>query len=157
MAEKIRKPTLEVKIKALLVGDAQMYALDFVAFLRANGISLDSEGNGEGWAVGGIVGNSIGFMLVNGAEKMPGPWTIWFNSCDFGNGPADDELKEITWAHASVCAHCHKGWERCGGGDRMIFGREFKSLCHSPLMFTDPDAKTLENIKKLILMLKSVE
>ena len=100
-------------------------------------------------------GNSIGFMLVNGTPQMPGPWTIWFNSCDFDdNGSTDDELKETTWTHASKCGHCHAGWKDCGGGDRIIFGREFKSLCHSPLMFTDPDAKTLESIKKLLLTTK---
>ncbi len=145
---------IEDAINEKLTGDAQRNALDFIAFLRTNEISLDSNGDGEGWAVGGIVGNSVGFILVNGAEQMPGPWTVWFNSCDFGGGAADDELKETAWAHTSKCGHCHAGWKDCGGGDRTIFGKEFEWLCHSPLMFTNPDTETLQNVNKLILLLK---
>jgi len=36
----------------------------------------------------------------------------------------------------------------------MIFGRGFENRCHSPLMFTNPDADTLERLKKLMLLLK---
>ena len=150
------KITIEEQIGHVLTGDAQKNALDFIAFLQANEISLDSNGDNEGWAVGGIVGNSIGFMLVNGAPDCPGPWTMWFNSCDFGDGGnINDDLKETVWAHASPCGKCHAGWENCGGGNRTIFGREFEKLCHSPLMFTNPGGKTLENMKKLILNFKS--
>ena len=47
-------------------------------------------------------------MMVNGVAEMPGPWTIWFNSCDFdGGGMVEDELKETAWTHASPCGHCH--------------------------------------------------
>ena len=150
-----KKPrTIEEQIGHVLTGDAQKNALDFIAFLQANKISLDSNGDNEGWAVGGIVGESIGFMLVNGAPDCPGPWTMWFNSCDFGDGGnINDDLKETVWAHASPCGKCHAGWEDCGGGNRTIFGREFERLCHSPLMFTNPGGKTLENMKKLILIL----
>ena len=152
MAEQMQ---IENVIHEKLKGDMQKNALDLVAFLHENELSLDSNGDGEGWAVGGIVGNSMGFMLVNGVAQMPGPWTIWFNSCDFdGTGSTDDELKETAWAHASKCGHCHAGWKDCGGGDRTIWGREFERLCHSPLMFTNPDARTLEHIKRLMLMLK---
>ena len=155
MAEQKTIITIEEKINDVLSGDTKKNALDFVAWLRGNELALDPNGdNGEGWAVGGIVGDSIGFMLVNGAPDCPGPWTIWFNSCDFGDKPADDELKETAWNHASPCGHCHAGWKDCGCGDRTIYGREFKELCHSPLMFTAPDAKTLENLERLILILK---
>ena len=155
MSEKNADQAMENAISEKLTGDSKKNALDFAAFLRANGLLTDSNGDGEGWAVGGTVGNSTGFMLVNGAAQMPGPWTVWFNSCDFGDyGAADDDLKETAWAHTSICGHCHAGWKDCGGGDRVIFGKEFEGLCHSPLMFTDPGAKTLGNIKKLMLMLQ---
>jgi len=147
-------PAVEDAITQKLTGEAQKNALDLVAFLRANEMALDSNNDdGEGWAVGGVVGDSAGFMLVNGSPQFPGPWTLWFNSCEF-DGPVDDELMETVWAHASPCGKCHAGWADCGGGDRTIFGRDFDRLCHSPLMFTDPDGKTLESVKKLLLMSK---
>jgi hypothetical protein len=147
---------IEEKIKGVLSGDSLENALNFVAFLQANELVTETHGDGDGWsgAIGGIVGNSLGFMMVNGAADMPGPWTVWFNSCDFGGDSVDDDLKETAWAYASKCGKCHTGWETCGGGARTIFGKEFEYLCHSPLMFTNPDAKTLVNLKKLMLMLK---
>ena len=149
-------PAIEDVIREKLKGETQANALDFVAFLRSNRIALNSDGDGgkwSGWAVGGTVGNSAGYMIVNGAKEFPGPWTFWFNSCDFEDN-ADDELKETAWAHASPCGKCNAGWEDCGGGEGTIFGKKFERLCHSPMMFVNPDAKTLEYAKKLMLMLK---
>ena len=157
-----KKPVeAEEKIKERLKGDAQNNAMDFVTFLRANKISLDyntSESGYGGWngAVGGIVGNSIGYATFNGDEQGLGPWTFWFNSCDFeGSDSADDEFKNAIWAFASPCGKCHENWKKCmGSGKRTILGKEFENQCHSPLMFTNPDAKTLENMKKFLLYLK---
>jgi len=150
---------IEVRINEVLSGGSLKNALDFAAFLRANGLSPELHESGDGWSI--LCGEeSLGFVVVNGSAQMPGPWTIWFNSCDFGDGDAaDDALKETAWAHASVCGHFTSGGRQCGCGDqpgfrRTIFGKEFENRCHSPLMFTDPDAKTLENVKKLMLMLK---
>lgn len=155
MSEQKNQLSIEEEINEKLTDDTRENALDFVAFLQANEISIISSGEGEGWAIGGAEGNSIGFMLITGTPEFPGPWTFWFNSCDFGDDPADDELKETAWAHTGICGRCHAGWKDCGGGDRVIFGRKFENLCHSPLMFTNPDAKTLESEKKLVLMLNN--
>ncbi|MCL1795040.1 MAG: hypothetical protein FWG34_14395 [Oscillospiraceae bacterium] len=154
--------TIESAILEILSGEAQKNALDFAAFLKENEISLDYNPNESEskpiWngAVGGVVGNSIGYVTVNGDENCPGPWTFWFNSCDFeGSDAADEEFKEAIWAFASPCGKCHDGWEKCrGSGKRTILGREFEGQCHSPLMFCNPDAKTLENMKKFLLYLK---
>ena len=135
-----------------LTGDAQKNLLDFAAFLHANEISLNPNDDGTGWAVGK---GTVGGYLILGGEEFPGPWTLWFNSCDFkDNGTANDELKETAWTHTSPCGKCNANWEKCGGGDRIVFGRKFERRCHSPMMFTNPDAKTLEHAKKLLLMLK---
>ena len=151
------KITMENKIYNVLKDDSLKNALEFLTFLKENEFQLDPNGdNGEGWAVGGVVGNSFGFILINGVEEMPGPWTIWLNSSDYNESTSmDNELKENTWTHVNKCSKCHKGWEDCGIGNKIIFGREFENLCHSPLMFTNPDTKTLETVKKLLINLKS--
>jgi hypothetical protein len=158
------RPAAEGRIRDALSGEAQRNALDFIAFLRENAISLSynagetESNNAAGWngAVGGIVGNSIGYLYVSGEENCPGPWTFWFNSCDFeGSDSADDEFKNAIWAFASPCGRCSDNWEKCrGSGKRTILGKEFENQCHSPLMFTDPDAGTLENMKKFLIYLK---
>jgi len=147
---------IENVINEKLFGESQKNALNFISFLHSKNIQLTANGeDGQGWAIGGIVGDSLGFLMINGEKNMPGPWTFWFNSCIFNeNDEINEELKETAWTHASKCGRCHDGWETCGNGDRIIFGKTFESLCHSPLMFTDPDAKTLENMQKLMLIVK---
>ena len=151
---------VEDRINEVLSGDSRKNALDFAAFLRANGLPpVFHEESGHGWSI--MRGDeSVGFIIADGSAQMPGPWTIWFNSCDFEDGGADDDdLKQTAWEHASICGNFSSGGKDCGCGDqpgfhRTIFGREFENRCHSPLMFTDPDARTLENVEKLMLMLK---
>ena len=147
---------IEKTISEKLTGDSKKNALDLIAFFQANDIKLDPHGeDGEGWAVGGVVGESHGFLLINGVDDFPGPWTLWFNTCDFGESDLiDSELKETIWANVSYCAKCHPDWETCGGDDKNIFGKEFERLCHSPLVFTNPDSLMLEKIKKMLLILK---
>ena len=152
---------IEDRINSKIKGDSLKNALDFVAFLRENDIWLDynaSESGYGGWngAVGGTVGNSIGYATFNGDVGGVGPWTFWFNSCDFdGSDSADDEFKNAIWAFASSCGKCNDNWEKCmGSGKRTILGKEFENQCHSPLMFINPDTETLENMKKFLLYLK---
>ena len=148
---------LEDKINTVLKGETSRNALDFAAFLRENNITPAAH-EGGGWSI--MRGDDdIGFIIVDGAEQIPGPWTVWFNTCDFDDDGADNSLKETAWSHASVCAHFATNGKDCGCGNqpgftRTIFGKEFKNRCHSPLMFTDPDAATLAHVKRLMLALK---
>jgi len=152
---------IENDLSNTLSGNKLENALDFVTFLRENEIPLDynaPESSYGGWngAVGGVVGNSIGYVTFNGDTSGVGPWTFWLNSCDFaGSDLADDEFKNAIWAFASPCGKCNENWEKCmGSGKKTILGKEFENQCHSPLMFINPDVKTLDSIKKFILYLK---
>ena len=150
---------IEDRINSVLEGESRKNALDFAAFLRKSGLTPECHESGHGWSIMRS-GDSVGFVIADGTAQIPGPWTIWFNSCDFDeSGPIDNELKETAWAHASICGNFVSGGKDCGCGDqpgftRVIFGKTFENRCHSPLMFTDPDAKTLNNVKKLLLMIK---
>jgi len=129
---------LENAINASLEGDIQKNALDFAAFLEANEIMLESNGDGRGWAIGGVVGNSNGFMMVDCEGKNLG---IWINDCDFySNDSTGDDLKEFAWTQVVNCPQ-----EGCVGGGcaeqnhrNTIFGKEYESTCHSPLAFLIP-------------------
>ena len=152
---KRKKAPMEIEevINKKLKGDAQQNALGFVAFLRGNEVRLEVNNiskDGCGCAIG-----DVGCMAISKKPAHIAPWTIWFNSCDFDeSAPIDEALKETAWANAGICGHCHAGWKDCGGGEQTIFGRKFERLCHSPMMFVNPDAQTVEHAKKLLLMLK---
>ena len=85
---------------------------------------------------------------------------VWIDTCDFGNDDSVNEvLKENTWTHVRICEHFSSGGKQCGcgnqpGSDKMIFGKKFENLCFAHLEFLNPDAETLENIKKLMLLFK---
>ena len=144
MAEK--KQTRVQKIKALLIGDAQKNALDFDAFLRENKIPANLY-------VITIVGDGGNFPHIR-------PWVIFFTACDFNQDETtENDLIEFAWKHAHICDHFITDGKRCGcgrqpGSRRIIFGKEFENICHCPMQFINPDADTLENAKKLLLMLK---
>ena len=135
--------------------------LDFVAFLRANEFQIDFNPNEyeyDKWtgAIGGVVGNSIAYMLVYPKIKSPCPWNIWLNEYDFdSDGSADDEnLKGFIYDNLNHCRKCNPNWEKCRGGDKTILGRKFEDLCHSPMFFYTPDSCKLNNLKALLLKIK---
>jgi hypothetical protein len=149
---------LDDVLSLVLSGDTLGSARDFTAFLRENGFQIEhnrDENDENKWsgAIGGIVGNSIGYMYVNPGANFPDPWTIWLNEIDYYSGGSadDDEMKNFVWEHVNHCSRCNPNWEKCGGGEKTVFGKTFDRLCHSPMYFYMPDAHTLAKLKMLML------
>ena len=142
MFKRKKHQTIEEKINDQLRNDAKKNALDFIAFTREN----ECE--------------DLCVIVVAKKPVHISPWTIFINHCNFGDeGSADDDLKEAAWAHAHICDHFASGGKRCGccnqpGFHETMLGKEFENLCKCPLQFTNPDAQTLVQVKKLLLMLK---
>ena len=136
--------TMEKKIESLLTGDAKKNAFDFVGFVKANKIPSKRY-------VISVVGDGGDFPHIR-------PWVLFFNACDFdAEKYADEHLKAFAWAHAHVCDHFITDGKRCGcgrqpGSRKTIFGKDFENICHCPLQFINPDAETVENIEKLLLL-----
>ena len=61
----------------------------------------------------------------------------------------DESIKEIAWKHVDICSNCG-GCKNSGGNRKTIFGKEFDNVCVTPMRFENPDAKTVECVKKLI-------
>ena len=146
-------PTIEDTIKEKLTGKTQQNALDLVAFIQENGMNFKREEYSGGYFIGGILGNRLGYIIIHGSPNPTLPWALCFQDCDFCDD-ADAEIKETAWAHTVKCSRCHEGWEKCGHGDRMIFGKKYENLCLSQLIFIDPDAQLLDSVKKLLLLIK---
>ena len=120
-------------------------ALDFDSFLRTNKIPPKLY-------VISIVGDGGDFLHIR-------PWVIFFNDYVSIDDVTDDELKEFAWKHAHICDYFITDGKRCGcgrqpGSQKNILGKEFENICHCPMQFINPDAETLENMKKLLLLLK---
>lgn len=161
-------PAIEDAIRKKLKGEAQMNALDFVAFLIENGFACDWSGvdntlmwtpvyQGEGF--GNIaVAQKFNIMVAQKHAKEYVDFVLWIGCVhDFEVGDlADDALKEFAWAHVVNCRqekYC-TGYCKSSRNRWTIFGKEYESTCHAPLAFYNPDADDFDNIKKLLLLLK---
>ena len=152
---KKRKKRLKIEdaIHAALSGDAQKNALDFIAFLRANGLSLEKIDVPGGWNVNeGKI--NIAFVQIFG-DRNEFNVVLHISTYD-GESPVDDDLREFAWAHVVLCpqgcgspALCEESQNR-----RTILGKEYESTCQSPLAFINPGAHDLTKAQKLMLMLK---
>ena len=58
-------------------------------------------------------------------------------------------MKEIAWKHVDICGNCG-GCKNPGGNRKTIFGKEFDNICVTPMRFDNPNAETIECVKKLI-------
>jgi len=148
---------IEDKINSTLGGEMQRNSLDFITFMRENGFSFDGFdiGNDEvGW-------NPIFKEKSIGCLMITDKFMFWLGLdwCFDDTVSVDNELKEFVWKNVVNCPqepceppycegdnHSKNNWE--------IFGKEFKSTCHSPLAFIGPDVETFDNLKKLLLFTK---
>ena len=148
---------IESAINEKLIGEKQKNALDFVESMQENGFLFNgwSDGDSEGWDPT-YNGKGFGCVLVRDVF-MFFIGLAW--DCGRNNIEVDDELKEFAWSSITVCPQSLCKPPYCQGENHsknrwQIFGEQYESICHSPLQFIDPDAKTLDKILKLLLTTK---
>ena len=142
----------------LLDGELQETVQSFVDFFRANDIQMGynpdeyAEGVWRGAFVKGYMAvSSLDYMAVGTEPKSMMVW-LWVDDLD--ENALDNEVKETVWAAASCKKDkCNEGWEDCSIS-KTILGKTIENACCNPLMFVNPDGKTLESMKKLILLLQ---
>ena len=146
------KKRIEDVIYDFLKGDAQKNALDFITHLRTGeksedfSIDMHDEKDESGWSV-----SNLGFIIVNGSDEFPGPWTMWVSVNNIGEhseSTIPDHVKEFAWAHVSPCGSC--GGDCSPGTDTKVFGRDFKNVCQHNLMFVNPDSAAVACMKEII-------
>ena len=149
----IWKTGIKRAIKSSLRGGNLQNALDFVTYLRAEGMSfVRGKGYWEDklyWSVKYKDG-CVCFILI-GAEypgEAPDRWMIWANdSASYADFPLDERMRETAWANVDICGDC--GY--CAGGtQKIMFGRKFDRVCVTPLRFENPDIETLVFMKKMV-------
>jgi len=152
---------MEYHIRKRLAGEAQANALDFAAYLRANGMPPMRFKNNYwkdkcAWAVK-YRGEYVFFILLNGSPAQdktePEGWVVWTedrNTNWYENAPIDERMKEIAWRHVD--------FGTCGSETsprKIIFGKEFEPVCGSTFRFNNPDEEALECAKKMAELRKN--
>ena len=144
--------TIKDKLKDTLSNDLLTDALDFMEFLDANEIIQAGEHDMH------YKGKCVCYIDTRNESNSWIVWTEGDYSSEHENFPIDERIKEIAWKNVMKCGHC--GDCDCKPGKtKVIFGKEFSNICNADnvimnFMFTNPDAETLECVKKLIEMRK---
>jgi len=154
---------MEIIVKNALTGDAQINALDFAAFLRANEISCERSETGY-WAdkiyfVCNYKGQSMCYISINEYEQ-----NSWYVTGDdsgdnwYENAALDEHIREIAWQNIDICKD-YDACRACGTPGRMsrktIFGKAFDNVCPVTIKFTDPDAAAVECMKQVFEIRKN--
>ena len=144
---------IEDAFNEVLTDEVLKNALDFAGFLGANGIVQTDK-----YAMH-YMGECVCYIDTRNESHS---WIVWVAgdySSENNDFPIDERTKEIAWAHVNKCGYC-EGVDCKPGKTRMIFGKEFTNICCGAndidLYFSNPDAETLESMKKLVLMRKNI-
>ena len=128
-------------------GDVLKNSLDFVTYLDENEISF-SEGD-FCWTAS-YRNEAVFYIKIGGFDNETNEFIIWsaddYNS-EIALAKADEQLKEFAWINISPCGSC--GGKCSPGRSVEVFGKAFDKVCHSALIFINPDIKAIENLKKL--------
>jgi len=140
--------TIEDNMKEVLGGELLKNALDFVVYMKENGMTV--SGN-RFYYKGELTCIPIWKKDVNNPD---GEWILCHCPINEHKGfPLDESVKEYVQASVSKCRNCGCDHEE-RGATKMIFGKEFDNLCSSEIAFINPDAAAVEKIKILMELWK---
>jgi len=145
--------SIEELINLKLKGYAHKNVADLITHIREDDdiftISTCEYNEESTWSGCNI--SDLGYIVINGTDEIPGPWTFWFNASNLGEhskSPIDEHVKEFAWNHVSPCGKCI---HECNAtADTIILGKKFENTCQSNLIFVNPDAEAIEFMKKLV-------
>ncbi|MCL2363148.1 MAG: hypothetical protein FWC71_00620 [Defluviitaleaceae bacterium] len=159
-AQKATKPKIETIITEWPDGDMKKNALDFVAWLRANKMSptwVSANSWKSSYKGTGICRIKL---LYSEREDDKNKKYTWFIATGMSDRAKHDSFLEREGLlvhirdHPWFCNCTLNGMpQNCGSRqDITILGKTIKAVCghYYPWYFCDPDAATIEGIKKLI-------
>ena len=145
-----------------LIGDARINAAGFIEYLLKSELQFE---RGKGYWADKLYwmikykGEYVCFVLISGGKdntELDG-WVIWSDDSGsnwFADDSSDERLKEIAWKYVDICGNCG-GCKNPGGSRKTIFGKGFDNVCLTAMKFDNPDAETVECVKKLMELRKS--
>jgi len=166
-AGKGNRPKIEEVIECCLSGQLQAPALDFVRFMRENGMPLRIKSSSTRSQRADYMKEPICNIFVydeNDWDKVDkhsegdpqyytiSPFLIMFDM--YEHRIAEERLDSIQWDSFRPCNVCNKDcWSK--GVDRTALNKEFTHICWfmRPLV-KNPDEEQLDGMKRLLLLEK---
>ena len=142
---------IENFIGDVLAGDMQKNALEFAAYLAASDMLFERGGGYWAdklyWRIK-YKDKSVCYVLIKDAS-----WIIWSDDSgvnSFEDFSPDEHMKEIAWKHLDICEKADRCFDGCARGRKTIFGKEFDNVCGTAMKFENPNADTVECMKKIM-------
>jgi len=165
------RPKIEQYISTHLDGGIKENALDFVAWLRANDMSIRWT-SVDTWAAN-YKGKAICWITIyiERRETIVLPdgnlpsWNIALDRIIYMNGRRqnliiEEGLQNVFWDNVAYCMRnenasgkgCEMNNECAGGRDLTVLRKEFKNTCYhrSVQRFLDPGESAIEGLKRLL-------
>jgi hypothetical protein len=98
--------------------------------------------------------------MVKGTEYETEPegWVVWSDDSDsnwYADAPMDEHMRKIVWKNVDICGNCNPCSSCAGGSRKTVFGKEFEHVCRTTMRFDNPDAETVECMKRLVELRKN--
>jgi len=144
---------IEAYIKKMFIGNDLQNALEFVAFLRENGMIFE---RGTGYWADKLYwmikyhNGYVCFILIDN-EKI-NDWIIWSDDSGsecFTDFSINEHMKKIAWENVDFCGNCGS-CEHSGGTSKIIFGKNFDKVCITTFKFINPNDENLNCLKELV-------
>jgi len=148
-----QKETIADRIRTYVAGDKQKTALDLIAWVRENGLTTEETYSknkhceitvsADGWVDHRDCRWSVRLTFYH--------WKKHIKNLDV-------ELQDVIVNNLRRCAYpngnCNPKKPCPGGEDKTVLGMELKNICRFSAFarFYDPDEKTVEVLKRLILL-----
>lgn len=158
------KPKIEDVISDLLEGEMEKNALDFIAYLRENKMSIPrASGNAETKRIDGAwkatyKGKGICRIWLSKDHWIACPYIDY--TTDFETYIKNENLQDIIWDNLFKCRRCNprlcssqanKIEETFTGFNKTYFGKEFDNICKFwDAYFENSDERTIHCLKRII-------
>jgi len=142
------RPVIEDVIGDVLEGDVLQNAVNLIAYLRENKMKPAWSAT-NAWKIS-YKTYTVCFIRLHGAAEYhnlkAGSWHVIPFIGEYEDFALSGELREIVWANKKTCPQCGK----CALKLHQVFGKEYDYVCEKSIVFTNPDAKSVECVKRLL-------
>lgn len=143
---------IETYIDENLRGEMKKTALDFVLYLKSNGLTFYRDlcdcwkNKIYYWVKQGD--ECVCFIVINDPDERDNLWTVWSDdSSAYEDDYISDEIKEIGWRYVDHCGSCGS----CEGGkEKIIFGKHFSHVCGCTFRIDNAGTKALPFLKTMV-------
>ena len=145
---------IEDYIENNLHGEMKETALNFVEFLRANGLTFFKD-NCDCWKnkiYYWVKFNEecVCFIAIKDPDEPDNLWTIWSDdSSAYEDASVSDEIKNVGWQYVDHCGTCGS----CSGGkEKVIFGKSIPRVCGCTFRIDNATQEDLPFLKVLVIL-----